>query len=56
MTKDQLAHIQSKVFTDNQISRIKYNYYISNISKDYNGSQSNGTVEDSVTSQERQPK
>jgi hypothetical protein len=25
----------SKVFTDNQISRIVYNYYINNISKDY---------------------
>jgi hypothetical protein len=27
-----------KVFTDNQISRIKYNYYITNVSKDYNDS------------------
>jgi hypothetical protein len=26
---------RSKVFTDNQISRIVYNYYINNISKDY---------------------
>jgi hypothetical protein len=28
-----------KVFTDNQMSQIKYNYYISNVSKDYDDSQ-----------------
>jgi hypothetical protein len=27
------------MFTDNQISWIKYNYYISNVSKDYDDSQ-----------------
>jgi hypothetical protein len=37
------------------MSRIKYNYYISNISKDYDYSQWNGTVEDSITPQELQP-
>jgi hypothetical protein len=29
-----VAHIQAKVFTDNQMPRIKYNYYINNDSKD----------------------
>jgi hypothetical protein len=28
-------HIRLKVFIDNQMSQIKYNYYISNFSKDY---------------------
>jgi hypothetical protein len=31
-------HIQSKVFTDIQMSRIMYNYYINNVSKDYDDS------------------
>jgi hypothetical protein len=31
--------IRPKVFTDNEISRIKYNCYISNVSKDYDDSQ-----------------
>jgi hypothetical protein len=31
-------HIRPKVFTDNQMSGIKYNYYISNVSKDYDDS------------------
>jgi hypothetical protein len=48
-------HIRPKVFTDNHMSRIKYNYYISNVSKDYDDSQQNGTAEDSITPQERQP-
>jgi hypothetical protein len=40
MTHDQLFHIYGpKVFTDNQMSRIKYNYYIDNVSKDYDDSQ-----------------
>jgi hypothetical protein len=34
-----IPQIQTKVFTDNQISRIKYNYYINNVSKDYDDSQ-----------------
>jgi hypothetical protein len=34
-----VPHIQPKVFTDNQMSRIKYIYYIDNISKDYDDSQ-----------------
>jgi hypothetical protein len=55
MTQDQLFHIYGpKVFTDNQMSRIKYNYYISNLSKDYDDSQRNRTVEDSIIPQERQ--
>jgi hypothetical protein len=33
-----VPHIRPKVLTDNQISRIKYNYYISNVSKDYDDS------------------
>jgi hypothetical protein len=41
-----------KVFTDNQMSQIKYNYYISSVSKDYDDSQQNGIVEDSITPQE----
>jgi hypothetical protein len=53
---DQLFYTYGqKVFTDNQISRIKYNYYINNVSIDYDDSQQNGTVEDSITPQERQP-
>jgi hypothetical protein len=55
MTRNQLFHTYGpKVFTDNQISRIKYNYYISNVSKYYDDSQRNGTAEDSITPQERQ--
>jgi hypothetical protein len=50
-----VPHRRPKVFTDNQISRIKYNYYINSISKDYDDSQRNRTVEDSITPQERQP-
>jgi hypothetical protein len=50
MTQDQLFHTYGpKVFINNQISRIKYNYYISNVSKDYDDYQWNGTVEDSIT-------
>jgi hypothetical protein len=43
-----VPHRRPKAFTDNQMSRIKY-YYISNVSKDYDDSQQNGTAEDSVT-------
>jgi hypothetical protein len=49
-----IPHIRSKVFTGNQMSRIKYNYYINNVSKDYDDSQQNGTTEDFITPQERQ--
>jgi hypothetical protein len=34
-----VSHIRPKVFTDNQMSRIKYNYYINSVSKDYDDSQ-----------------
>jgi hypothetical protein len=35
-----VPHIQPKVFTDNQMSRIRYNYfYINSVSKDYDDSQ-----------------
>jgi hypothetical protein len=34
-----VPHIWSKVFTDIQMSRIKYNYYMNIISKDYDNSQ-----------------
>jgi hypothetical protein len=48
-----VQHIRPKVFTDNQISRVKYNYYyINRVSKDYDDSQQNGTAEDSITPQE----
>jgi hypothetical protein len=47
-----VSQIQPKVFTDIQMSRIKYNYYINNVPKDYDDSQQNGIVEDSVTPQE----
>jgi hypothetical protein len=50
-----VPHIRSKVFTDNQMSQIKYNYYINNVSKDYDDSQRNRTAKDSITPQEWQP-
>jgi hypothetical protein len=51
-----IPHIRPKVFTDNQMSRIKYNYYYTNsVSKDYDDSQQNGTMEDFITLQKRQP-
>jgi hypothetical protein len=46
--------IRPKVFTDNQMSQIKYTYYISNVSKDYDDSQRNGLAEDSIIPQEWQ--
>jgi hypothetical protein len=49
-----VPHIRPKVFTDNQMSRIEYNYYISNVSKGYDNSQQNGTAKNSITPQERQ--
>jgi hypothetical protein len=50
-----VPHIRPKVFIDNQISRIKYDYYyIDSVSKDYDDSQWNTTTEDSMTPQERQ--
>jgi hypothetical protein len=50
---DQLFHTyEQKVFTDNQMSRIKYIYYIDNVSKDYDDSQRNGTTEDFISPQE----
>jgi hypothetical protein len=57
MSQDQLFHTYGpKGFTDNQMSRIKYDYYyINNVSKDYDDSQQNRTAEDSITPQERQP-
>jgi hypothetical protein len=51
-----VPHIWPKGFTYNQMSQIKYDYYYKNsVSKDYDDSQWNGTAEDSVTPQERQP-
>jgi hypothetical protein len=51
-----VSHIWPKVFTDNQMSQIKYNYYyINSVSKYYDDSQWNRTVKDSITPQERQP-
>jgi hypothetical protein len=47
-----VPHIQPKLFTDNQMPQIEYNYYINSVSKDYDDSQRNGTMEDSITPQE----
>jgi hypothetical protein len=47
-----VPHIHPKVFTDNQMSRIEYKYYINSISKDYDDSQQNGIAEDSITPHE----
>jgi hypothetical protein len=47
-----VPHVRPKVFTDNQMSRIKYNYYINSFSKDYDDSQQNETTKDSITPQE----
>jgi hypothetical protein len=45
-----VPHIRPKVFTDNQMSRIKYDYYyINSVSKYYDDSQQNGIAEDSIT-------
>jgi hypothetical protein len=43
-----------RLFTDNQMSWIKYNYYVSNVSKYYDDSQWNITMEDSITPHEWQ--
>jgi hypothetical protein len=43
--------IRPKVFTDKQMSRIEYNYYINSVSKDYDDSQRNEIAEDSITPQ-----
>jgi hypothetical protein len=51
-----VPHIRPKVFIDNQMSRIKYNYCISNVSKDYDDSQRNRTVKYFITTEERQPR
>jgi hypothetical protein len=40
-----VPHIRPTVFTDSQMLRIKYNYYISNVSKDYDNSQRNRNSE-----------
>jgi hypothetical protein len=48
--QDQLFHTYGQKFlTDNQMSQIKYNYYIDNVSKDYDDSEWNETMEDSKT-------
>jgi hypothetical protein len=49
-----VSHIRPKVFTDNQMSQIKYIYYIDNVSKDHDDSQRTGIAEDSITPQEWQ--
>jgi hypothetical protein len=46
-----VPHMWPKVFTDNQMSQIKYHYYISSASKDYDDLQQNRTAEDSITPQ-----
>jgi hypothetical protein len=47
-----VPHIRPKVFTDNQISQIKYNYYINNVSKDYDDSQRSEIIKGSITPHE----
>jgi hypothetical protein len=48
-----VPYIRPKVFTYIQMPRKKYDYYyINSVSKDYDDSQWNGTVEDSITPQE----
>jgi hypothetical protein len=48
-----VPYIRQKVFTVNQMSRIKYDYYyINSVSKDYDDSQWNGIAENSITPQE----
>jgi hypothetical protein len=48
-----VPYIRLKVFTDNQMSRIKYYYYyINSVSRDYDDSQQNGTAKNSITPQE----
>jgi hypothetical protein len=49
-----VPHIQPKVIIDNQMSCLRYNYYINNVSKGYDDSQQNRTTEDSITPQEQQ--
>jgi hypothetical protein len=45
-----VPHIRPKGVTDNQLSRIKYDYYyINSVTNDYDDSQQNGTAEDSIT-------
>jgi hypothetical protein len=52
MTQDQLFHTYGpKVFKDNQMWWIKYNYYINIVSKDYDDSQAkqnNGSLHNST--------
>jgi hypothetical protein len=51
--QDQLFHTYGqKVLTDNQMSRIKYNYYIDNVSKTKMTRKRNGTAQNSITPQE----
>jgi hypothetical protein len=50
-----VPHTWPKVLTDNHMSQINYNYYITNVSKDYDDSQQNRTAKDSITPQEQQP-
>jgi hypothetical protein len=50
-----VQRIWQKVFIDIQMSRIKYNYYIYNVSKDYDDSQQSEIAEDSITPQDLQP-
>jgi hypothetical protein len=47
-----VPHIRPKVFTDNQMSEIKYNYYINSVSKGYDNSKQNRIAEDTITPQE----
>jgi hypothetical protein len=48
-----VPHIRPKVFTDNKMSRIKYNYCVNKVSKDYDDSQLSEIAEDSITPKEQ---
>jgi hypothetical protein len=56
MTQDQLFHTYGQKCSQITKCHKKYNYYyINSVSKDYDDSHWNRTVEDSITPQERQP-
>jgi hypothetical protein len=55
--QDHLFHTHGhKVFTDSQMSQIKYNYYINNnVLRTKTTLKRNGIAKDSITPQEQQP-
>jgi hypothetical protein len=55
MTQDQLFHTYGQKCSQITKCHKKYNYYISNVSKDYDDSQQNRITEDSIAPHEGQP-